>query len=276
MDSAIVQLSVVVPAFEEAARIAAPLATISRYLAARGEKAEIVVVDDGSRDGTAALIRDVAAGLETPLRLVRYRRNRGKGFALKVGFAHALGERILFTDADLATPIEEADALLASLEDGYDMAIGSRKMSGARIEVHQPWLRETLGKTFTWLVRGLIAEVSDATCGFKAFRGEVGRTLFSRIRIDDWSFDAELLFLLARGGFKLKEMPVRWRDQTGTKVNLVRDAVASLIGLIRIRVNSGLGRYAEASPIDEEVEIWESPACQQPSAVTGASTGARA
>lgn len=248
------QLSVVVPAFDEAARIASTLRAVSAHFAAAPFAVELIVVDDGSDDDTAGVVRATARELAIPVALLRYAENRGKGFALKVGFAASRGARVLFTDADLSTPIAEADRLLAALDAGADVAIGTRKTAGARVEVRQPWLRETLGKGFTLLVRWLVADVSDATCGFKAYRGGVGRDLFSRSRIFDWSFDAEILYLARLDRLRVVEVPVRWRDQVGTKVSLRRDVARSLLGLLRIRVHAALGHYREAAPVDLPVE----------------------
>ena len=162
------ELSVIVPAFDESLRIATTLRAIDAHFAVRANAVELIVVDDGSRDDTAGVVRELAPSLALPLVLLRYAPNRGKGFALKVGFAASRGARVLFSDADLSTPIEEADALLAELERGFDVAIGSRKRARARVEVRQPWLRETLGKGFTLLVRWLVADVTDATCARKS------------------------------------------------------------------------------------------------------------
>lgn len=252
-------LSLVLPAFNEAACLSGSLAAMAEYLAEQDYGAEIIVVDDGSQDGTSEVVRDAARGLPTPLRLVRYERNRGKGFALQVGFGQTRGARILFTDADLSTPITEAGRLLAPLDAGFDAAIGTRKVEGADITIHQPPLREFLGKGFTRLVRIAIADVSDATCGFKAFRGDVGRNVFSRLRIDGWAFDAEVLFLLRRAGQRVTEIPVTWSDQPGTKVDLLRDSVSSLVGLVQIRVQAALGVYRRPRVTDVELETWDFP-----------------
>lgn len=256
--SAAPELSIVVPAWNEAKRIEATLLAIARHFAARAEACELIVVDDGSRDETAAVVCALAPALALPLTLLRYAPNRGKGFALKVGFAATRGARILFSDADLSTPIEEAEALLAALDAGADVAIGSRKRARAQIEVHQPWLRETLGKGFTLLVRWLVADVTDATCGFKAYRGDAGRDLYARMRVFDWSFDAEMLRVAALRGLRTTEVPVRWSDQAGTKVDLRRDVVRSLLGIARIRGHAAAGRYAEPLPLDVAVERWSS------------------
>jgi dolichyl-phosphate beta-glucosyltransferase len=265
-------LSIVVPAYNEAVRAPATLRAISAHFAGQADAVELILVDDGSSDETASVVRAVAPSLALPMRVLRYRPNRGKGFALKVGFAASRGSRVLFSDADLSTPIEEADRLLAELERGFDVAIGSRKRAQAHIEVRQPWLRETLGKGFTFLVRRLLTDASDVTCGFKAYRGEVGRDVFSRLRIEDWSFDAEALVVGRLRGYSLAEVPVRWRDQAGTKVNLRRDVVRSLVGIARIRGYAALGRYAEPLPLDVVPEEWTS----QPADVARAARGPRA
>lgn len=249
-------LSVVVPAYNEVRRLEQALRAIASHLALQPYRAELIVVDDGSRDGTFDLIQRIGCELAVPVRALRYARNRGKGHALKVGFEYAKGDRILFTDADLATPIEQLDDLNRALDQGCDIAIGSRKKPGAEIRVHQPWYRENMGKVFTWIVQGLLANVSDATCGFKMFRGDVGRSLFARLRVDDWAFDAELLFLAKRGGYEIGEVAVRWEDQSGTKVRLLRDAWSSGTGLLKIMRNARSGTYDTPNATAEPLEFW--------------------
>lgn len=240
------------PAYNESLRIVEPLRTIGEYLSAQPFSAEIVVVDDGSADDTFAVVRQAVEGWTTPVRVFRYETNRGKGHALKVGFAQAQGERILFTDADLSTPITEAERLLRCLDDGFDVVIGSRKAPGAQIDVHQGRLRENMGRVFTWLVRNLIVDVSDATCGFKAFRHAAGKEIFRRLRIDDWSFDAELIILARHLGYRLHEVPVQWADRAGSKVRLGRDILRCAYDLFLIRRNLARGVYDSPSPLPTE------------------------
>lgn len=256
-----IAVSILIPAYREAARIREPLRTIDDWCASSGRRCELVVVDDGSADDTTAVVRDVASALRTPLRLLRSPTNRGKGHALKVAFAAARGEILLFTDADLSTPIDEAERLVSAVEAGHPIAIGSRKMPGASIEVRQPLLRETLGRAFTALVQVLIARVSDATCGFKAFRADVGRDLFARVRVFDWSFDAEILRLATRAGLPILELPVRWQDRDGSKVDLRRDVWMSLVGIARIRTNELQGHYRDAFAHEpaEEIAVESTP-----------------
>ena len=258
MPAAAPALTVIVPAFNEALRIASPLREIAEYLAGRDYSAEIVVVDDGSSDDTAGVVREVAESIALPLVLVRYAPNRGKGGALKAGFAVSRGQRVLFTDADLSTPIAETAALLEALEGGADVAIGSRKRAGAQILKHQPWYREQMGRVFTLIARVVIADVSDVTCGFKAYRGDAGRDVFARVRVFDWSFDAEVLWIAGELDLSVVEVPVRWEDRAGSKVSVLRDALLSLAGLVRIRWNAALGRYAR--PTDETDETDETNA----------------
>lgn len=253
-----VPLSLVVPAYQESRRLRTTLPEMAAYLAEIEPGAEIVVVDDGSGDGTARTAREVAAGLPQPVTVVRTQHNRGKGHALKVGFAHARGERILFTDADLSVPIHSARDLLDALAEGAQVAIGSRKMAGAELVVRQPWHREMMGKVFTLLTRAFVVTVSDVTCGFKAFQGDAGRDLFSHLRIFDWSFDAELLFLAKRRGLAIREVPVKWHDERDTKVRLARDALHSLLGLLRIRWYAAIGAYRTPLTSGTAEEVWRS------------------
>jgi dolichyl-phosphate beta-glucosyltransferase len=258
-------LSLIVPMYNESARVSASMTEIAAFLERQPFDAEIVAVDDGSSDDTAAVVANLAGTLDAPIRLIRYAGNRGKGYALKVGVAAARGERLVFSDCDLSTPIEELPRFLAALEQA-DIAIGSRKLPGSELVRRQPRLRECLGVVFTWIVRTLIAPVSDATCGFKGFDRAVGKDLFSRQRIEGWSFDAELLRNARRRGYRLIEVPVRWEDRDGTKVNLARDVVGSLVGIARIRWYDLLGRYESVVPEGEYAEEAFGSAAGAPSA----------
>jgi dolichyl-phosphate beta-glucosyltransferase len=207
--------------------------------------AEIVLVDDGSDDGTA----EVAGKLFRPIphRVISYLPNRGKGHAVRVGMLSARGRIRLLSDADLSTPLDEIPRFLAAHRAGYDVVIGSRKRPGARVEVRQPWLRESMGKIFTFLSGTLVASgITDFTCGFKSFTAEAAETVFSRLRLPDWSYDTELLWRVRSLGLKLREVPVRWTDDPATRVNRLRDAIRSFGGILRVlAMRHGLSDFGD-------------------------------
>jgi dolichyl-phosphate beta-glucosyltransferase len=239
-----VRLSIVIPVYNEEKRIGPALQKLLAYLSRQPYHREIVLVDDGSVDRGIELASNLLQEAGETCRVINYGVNRGKGYALMRGMTESYGEYVLFTDADLSTPIEELDRMWQWFEQGYDIVQGSRKMPGARVEVHQPWLRENMGKVFTALSNLLAGvNVSDVTCGFKCYRGAVARHLYGLQRIYNWSFDAEIIHIARRQGFRLKEVPVSWHDERGTKVHLLRDTVRSLQGLLQIRLNSWRGFY---------------------------------
>jgi dolichyl-phosphate beta-glucosyltransferase len=231
--------------YNEAARFPKAAPRLLHYLQQQPYSYEIVAVSDGSTDDTVQVARAELAAAPA-VRVIENQPNRGKGHALRTGMTAAQGDYVLFTDADLSTPPEELDQFWQWLDQGYDVVIGSRKMEGARLERRQPWLREHLGKVFTWLSDRLVTrDISDVTCGFKCFSRRAAHDLFRRGRINDWSYDAEILFLAQWRGYRLKEVPVRWHDERGSKVNMLRDGLRALRGLLQIRQNSLLGRYGE-------------------------------
>jgi dolichyl-phosphate beta-glucosyltransferase len=244
MNSPPLDLSVVIPAFNEERRLPKAIEQIGSYLNARPLQAEMIVVDDGSSDATPKLIESYR-GKYPGLRLISNGRNRGKGFSVRHGMLEARGQIALFTDADLSTPIEEADKLLAALrENGYDAAIGSRALDRSLIEVHQSAFREQAGAFFNWLVRRIAGiEFFDTQCGFKAFRRERTRIIFEQQRIERFGFDPEILFLAKRHGLRVAEIPVRWSHDSGTKVNVVEDGIRMFVELLAIRWNSLRGFY---------------------------------
>ena len=234
-------LSVVIPAYNEEAAIAHAVETVHEYLASLDVRHEIVVVDDGSTDGTAALATALARRL--PVRLLAGP-HRGKGAAVKLGVLEARGDAVLFMDADLSTPITEWPKFEPWLREGYDVVIGSRKMPGADVRVHQPALREALGRGFTWLSNVILgSSVSDITCGFKCFASAAARRVFALQRLDGWGFDAENLFVAKRLGLRIKEVPVVWTHDGATKVRLGRDVLRSFLELCAIRLGSWRGHY---------------------------------
>lgn len=210
-------LSVVIPAYNETARIGGTLYAALAYLAPRSYSWELIVVDDGSHDGTARVVAERIRRVPTA-RLISYSPNRGKGAAIRTGVLASRGERVLFCDADLSTPFEELERLLAVLEDGYDIVIGSRAIEGA-CAVAPIW-RRLGGLLFRLCRNGLIGlrEFSDSQCGFKLFRGDVARRLFALQRIDRFMFDIEVLYLAQCLGYRIGESAVRWTHAEGGKV----------------------------------------------------------
>lgn len=245
MNSQPLHLSVIIPTYNEESRLPKTLECVAAYLNARTSRAEIIVVDDGSSDSTAELVKDYQKKYPA-LRLVSNGRNRGKGFSVRHGILEARGEIALFTDADLSTPIEEADKLLAAIqEQGYDASVGSRAVNRNLIDVHQSAIREQAGIFFNRLVRWILGiEFSDTQCGFKAFRRERAQILFDQQRIERFGFDPEILFLAKRHGLRVAEVPVRWSHDAGTKVNVAADGMRMFLDLLVIRWNAIRGLYS--------------------------------
>lgn len=244
MNSLPLELSIVIPAYNEEFRLPKTLEAIFAWLGSRPSSAEVIIVDDGSSDRT----RELVVGLQEKypsLRLVSNGKNRGKGYSVRHGMLEACGEITLFSDADLSTPIEEADKLLAAIRDaGYDSAIGSRAVNRSLIEVHQSAVREQAGIFFNRLVRWIAGiEFSDTQCGFKAFRRERSRIIFEQQRVERFGFDPEILFLAKRHGLRVAEVPVRWRHDSATKVNVVADGSQMFVELLGIRWNALRGYY---------------------------------
>jgi glycosyltransferase involved in cell wall biosynthesis len=238
------ELSIIVPAFNEEQRLPKTLQSIQEYVKSRSLRAEVLVVDDGSTDGTAKVV-EASRKYFADLQLISNSRNRGKGFSVRQGMLEARGEIALFTDADLSAPIEEADKLLAALREGaYDGAIGSRALDRRLIEVHQSVFRERAGILFNRMVRWLTGlPFQDTQCGFKAFRRERARVLFEQQRTEGFGFDPEILFLAQLAGLRIAEVPVRWAHNPATKVSMLRDSVRMFLDLLAIRWNAGMGRY---------------------------------
>lgn len=219
-------LSVIIPVYNEARRLPRALSLCQQY-----SDWEFIFVNDGSTDQTVDLIKT------TKFKLVTYPKNRGKGFALKQGVKEATRQWILITDVDFSTPLSELPKL-AKIQ--ADMVIGSRKTTGAKITKHQPAVREWLGRQFTNLTNlWLNLNVSDVTCGFKLFKTTAAKKLFSQVKINRWGYDAEILYLARQENLTIAEIPVVWRNDERTKVNLSIDIARSLIDLIMIRVIHG-------------------------------------
>ena len=238
-----IYLSLIIPAFNEEDRITKSIDHILRYLQSQPYSSEIIIVDDGSHDRTIDLVQE-RFGKHPEVRIHQQPRNLGKGAAVKQGMLLGNGEYLFFSDADLSVPIETLPGFLTQLENHFDVTIGTRRKAGAAIEVHQPFYRELLGRTYTTLSNLLLGlRVSDFTCGFKGFRREAARDLFSRQRLKNWSFDAEILYLAQLKGYRILEAPVTWRDDRATKVRLGRDIFMSFIELLQIRFYDSQGKY---------------------------------
>jgi dolichyl-phosphate beta-glucosyltransferase len=227
-------VSVVIPAYNETARIGPYLAAVAQYFSARGEGHEILVANDGSRDGTADLIRRAQAEIPT-LGLVTYERNRGKGHAVRMGMFAARGAWRLFADADGSTPIGELERLREAAR-GADVVIGSRALPAPGIRRQIKPHRYVIGQVFR-LIRQLLlrVDVADSQCGFKLFSAAAAETLFGAARLDGFAFDVELLYLAARAGFKVVEVPVNWVDSTSSRVSLLTDPFRMVRDMWRIR-----------------------------------------
>lgn len=240
--SATPELSIVIPSFNEEARLPATLAKISEYIRASKRETEVIVVDDGSRDRTAEVARAFEKEIRN-LRVISNGDNRGKGFSVRRGMQEARGSVVLFTDADLSAPIEEADKLLAALAEN-EVAIGSRAMDRRLISVHQSTFREYAGMLFNFIVRMVLRlPFVDTQCGFKAFRREPCRIIFEQQRIERFGFDPELLYLARHHGLRSVEIPVRWGHSPDTKVSMLRDSLQMFLDIFLIRWNSLVGRY---------------------------------
>jgi dolichyl-phosphate beta-glucosyltransferase len=243
LSAALPELSVLIPAYNEEARLGPTLDGVARCLQADGLSAEILVVDDGSRDATA----DVATGFATPpgveLRLLKLDQNRGKGAAVRLGARQARGRLVLLSDADLSTPIEEWRKLESALAGGFDIAIGSRGLADSQIELHQPFYRESMGKIFNLLVRSLgLSEFRDTQCGFKLFTHEAARTSLAKLSLERFAFDVEALLIAQRSGLRVVEVPIVWRDSRGSRVRPGADSLRMALDLLRLKLRDLGGR----------------------------------
>ena len=228
-------ISVVIPAYNEEARLGPTVTRVRDHLLARGGDFEVIVVDDGSRDRTIAVAEEAGAG-DPRVQVIAQPANRGKGAAVRAGMLAATGDRVLFSDADLATPIEELAKLEARMDAGADVVIASRALPDSDIRTRQHPAREMMGRTFNVVVRTLLlGGIKDTQCGFKLFRREVARDLFGRATVDGFAFDVEILWL-ARDSYRIDEMPVVWHHVEESKVSPGSDAARMFVDLVRLRL----------------------------------------
>lgn len=235
-----VKLTVIIPAYNEERVIEQTLTRVVSFLTSKKFSWEIIIVDDGSKDDTSKIVNSFKS---PKVRLVRLAENKGKGAALKEGFLNAKGEYQIFSDADLSVPIENIDGFLKKLK-VYDVVVGSRRVKGARIEVHQPWLRENMGRTFTFITGLLMGiNIADFTCGFKGFKKKVAKDIFEHSLISRWAYDAEILFLAKKKKYKIFQYPISWRNRKDTRVKLGKVVFETLRDLIKIRLYDMEHRY---------------------------------
>ncbi len=229
------ELSIVIPCFNEEQRLPRTIELIEQYLARTGTSYELILVDDGSSDGTREIM-DVAAERNRSVRLEALPQNRGKGRALAEGVAVAGGAEVLVTDADLSTPIEELEKLRAELAKGAGVAIASRALKGSRVEIAQPAYRVLMGKAFNLLVQVvLLPGIWDTQCGFKLFRAEVAHEVFSGLTTDGFGYDPEVLYRAKKRGVRIAEVPVVWRNSAPTKVSPIKSSIDMFKHVVRIR-----------------------------------------
>jgi len=237
------QLSIVIPAYNEERRLGLTLQKVDAYARKKRLSVELLVVDDGSSDTTAALVKQMARRMKS-LRLIAQGRNQGKGAAVKAGVLAARAPRILFSDADLSTPIEELPRLQAALDAGAEVAIGSRALDRSRISVRQPLYREAAGRLFNQMVQLVsVPGVHDTQCGFKLFDSNAGKRLFALQQVPRFGFDVEVLYLARKAGYRIAEISVMWVNSPETKVRPVRDGARAFLDLALIRLYDWQGRY---------------------------------
>jgi len=237
-------VSIIIPVYNEEDRIKITFPKIKDYLQGiKDANFEIIFVNDGSKDKTEKVIKKLISNSKT-FKLVSYKTNRGKGYALKKGFEKAQGDWIFFMDADLSTPIKYIKTFLNKAKDKNTIYIGSRKTKGSNVKKHQPWFREKLGQGFTLISNILLVkDITDFTCGFKLFPNRAGKEIFSKVQIDRWGFDSEVLFIAKNKGYNIKEIPVEWINDEKTKVNLFKDVPQSLLDIFLIRKNHFFKKY---------------------------------
>lgn len=247
------QYSIVIPAYNEARRIPATLQSVVDCVRQCGWSAEVVVVDDGSTDATARIVRDFAENAPE-VRLIQNPGNCGKGYSVRSGLLNALGEVVMFSDADLSAPMEEAQGLFDAIAGGADIAIGSRWLERNRQTIRQPWYRQFFGRCFNAVTRFVMGlPFADTQCGFKAFTRAAAQTIFQLQTIERWGFDPEILFIALKRGYRIEEVPVSWAHDERTSMSYLKDGMQMLQEIAMMRWNALLGRY------DRQVERIRRP-----------------
>ena len=238
----LIKLSVVVPAYNEASRLPKAAPPVIKYLRQQEYNWEIILIDDGSEDNTAAVAEEVFRGNE--ITILKNGFNRGKGFSVRRGVLSARGDITLISDADFSTPIQELEKLLSAISDGFDLAIGSRSLPDSNITKRQAWLREYMGRTFNLLVQFIaLSGFIDTQCGFKMFPKDVGQSLLSKMKVDRFAFDVELLYLARKRDLKIKEIPIEWHNDGDSRVHIIIDSFRMVVDLLRIRIYDFTNKY---------------------------------
>lgn len=239
-------LSVVIPAYREADRIGSNLLEIDKFLGSKDYSYEIIVVTDGSPDNTPEVVRNYMGQIKN-LRIVENKENHGKGYAVKVGLLETKGEYVCFLDADGSTSITHLDKFLPEFEKGFDVVIGSRKVKGSFVQVHQPRYREIMGEGGNWLIRIVLGlwTFPDTQCGFKMLSGKAAHAVAKRMVVDRFGFDFELIALAFALGYKVQQMPVRWLNEEGSSVTLTgpNGFIQVLIDLFKTKGRLMFGKY---------------------------------
>lgn len=240
------QVSIIIPAYNERERIGQTLDRVLDCIERRAWDAEVLVVDDGSTDGTLDIVEGFMQR-DSHVNLLRNPSNRGKGYSVRNGLLQALGDVVMFTDADLSAPIDEAERLFDAIRDGADVAIGSRWLERQRQTAYQPLYRRFFGRCFNAVTRVVMGlPYADTQCGFKAFRRPAAQMIFRLQRIERWGFDPEILFIARRLRFRVTEVPVTWGHDERSKISYLRDGAKMLEDMARIRSNNMRGRYEAA------------------------------
>jgi len=260
-------LSIVIPAYNECARIEGALERVMRCIEDRGWDAEVIVIDDGSNDSTVDVVQHWMALYER-LHLVKNDGNRGKGYSVRNGLLQAAGDIVMFTDADLSAPIEEAERLFAALDAGADVAIGSRWLDKQKQTVHQPLYRRFFGRCFNKVTRLVIGlPFQDTQCGFKAFKREAAQTIFRLQTIERWGFDPEILFIARKLKYRIVEVPVTWGHDERSRMSYLKDGMKMLEEMAQIRTNSIRGRYDEAIAAMKDTSHMVTPQVDRPETI---------
>jgi dolichyl-phosphate beta-glucosyltransferase len=248
MKNATPLLSIIIPAYNEADRLPITLPQVAEFVQAQPYAAEIVVVNNNSRDNTRAIANEIADGF--PFIRVLDEPAQGKGAAVRTGVMAGKGEYLFIADADLSMPIEEVNKFLPPQIDNYDVAIGSREAPGA-VRYQEPEYRHLMGRVFNFIVKVLaVRGFQDTQCGFKSFHRTTALDLFSHQTIDGWAFDVELLFIAQQRGYKIVEVPIDWYYRANSRINPLREAIRMVSEVLRIRLNGWRGRYDGDAPVN--------------------------